>query len=81
MRRILIVTSLLLFVGGACASASPEVPLGLDGQPDSELSMGREVYCGAAQTAMAQLVAAVLARSWVTARSSSSTQILRSSVV
>ena len=44
MRRILIVTSLLLFVGGACASASPEVPLGPDGQPDSELSMGREVY-------------------------------------
>ncbi len=29
---------------GSCAGESPEVPLGPDGQPDAELSLGRDVY-------------------------------------
>ena len=28
----------------ACAGESPEVPLGPDGEPDAELSLGRDVY-------------------------------------
>lgn len=29
---------------GACGGAAPEVPLGSDGQPDTDLELGREVF-------------------------------------
>lgn len=44
MRQILTMTLALGLALGACAGESPEVPLGPDGQPDAELSLGRDVY-------------------------------------
>ena len=44
MRRILIVVAVAAVLFSGCAGESPEVPLGPDGEPDTELSLGRDVY-------------------------------------
>ncbi|MEM8705925.1 MAG: cytochrome c [Actinomycetota bacterium] len=41
--RLVVIVVVALTVG-ACAGESPEVPLGPDGTPDAELSLGRDVY-------------------------------------
>ncbi|MEO0493228.1 MAG: cytochrome c [Actinomycetota bacterium] len=41
-RLVLLVLAVVTL--GACAGESPEVPLGPDGAPDEELSLGRDVY-------------------------------------
>ena len=38
------VVCILILLAGACATESPAAPLGTDGQPDSVLAAGREIY-------------------------------------
>ena len=42
--RKVFVVCILILLGAACATDSPEAPLGSDGQADSVLAAGREIY-------------------------------------